>query len=214
MIKYGVKVPLILNVLLSTVDGRGSPMESWLVWRCKIVCITLSCLQTTNFSLFRRERYLRFFTQTLDISVLRFDSVIIRWHKVAWCCSKTCRWPEFVLWFFISPWRVHAKRHAGLSHSICISTHVQLLNRPILWEGSLVEGTCKLVNPYILLSVLASWDPLGDSKILFFDFVLILFQISFRVAGYLLEEWCSLMPLLFIARAIAVRICSVIKVLV
>ena len=77
-----------------------------------------------------------------------------------------------------------------------------------------MEVVCELVDPEILLSFLSSCYSLRDSKILFFDFVLILFQISLRIAGYLFEKWCPLMPLLLVAWTIVVRVSTVIKMLV
>ena len=77
-----------------------------------------------------------------------------------------------------------------------------------------MEGIGELVDPNILFSVLPSWYSMRDSKILFFDFVLILFQISLGVAGYLFVKWCPLMPLLLVAWTIVVRVSTVIKMLV
>lgn len=196
----------LLGETWSSVDGRSSPVESLLVRRSEVVSITLSRFQSTYPSLFGREGDLRLLAQTLDIGVLRFHYVIVGWHDVARGGSETGRRAEFVLWFFISPWWVHAKRHARLPHSICFCTHVQLLNRTVVGEGRLVEGACELVDPQILFCVLSSWNTLGDSKVLFFNFVLILYQVSLGVTCDLFEEWSALVPLLLVARAVIIGV--------
>ena len=192
-------------------------MKSLLVRRSQVVGIVLSCLQPTYFSLLWWERDLWSFAQVLEISVLRFyRNIVWWWHNVSRCRPETIGWwlTEFVRWFFNSPWGVHAKWHARLPHPIGISTHIELLNWSILWESSFVERAWELVDPDFLLSVFSTWDALGNSKVLFFDFVLILFQVGFGVGSNLFIERSSLVPLLFVARTIVIRIKTIIEVLI